>query len=64
MLYGRQLKTQFKSSNMKHAIWYENSFGRNDGSPLYYFNVLKNQMKLDIKHLAPHGETSQFGKFD
>ena len=49
---------------MKHAIYYENSFGRNDGSPLYYFNVLKNQMKLDIKHLAPHGETSQFGKFD
>lgn len=49
---------------MKHAIWYENSYGRNDGSPLYYFNVLKNQMKLDVKHLAPHGETSQFGKFD
>ncbi len=49
---------------MKHAIWYENSFGRNDGSPLYYFNVLKNQLKLDIKHLAPHGDTSQFGKFD
>ena len=49
---------------MKHAIWYENSYGRNDGSPLYYFNVLKNQLKLDIKHLAPHGDTSQFGKFD
>lgn len=49
---------------MKHVIWYENSFGRNDGSPLYYFNVLKNQLKLNIKHLAPHGDTSQFGKFD
>lgn len=49
---------------MKHAIYYENSYGRNDGSPLYYFNVLKNQLKLDIKHLAPHGDTSQFGKFD
>lgn len=49
---------------MKHAIWYENSFGRNDGAPLYYFNVLKNQLKLDVKHLAPHGDTSQFGKFD
>lgn len=49
---------------MKHAIWYENSFGRNDGAPLYYFNVLKNQLKLDVKHLAPHGDTAQFGKFD
>ena len=49
---------------MKHAIWYENSFGRNDGSPLYYFNVLKSQLKVDIKHLAPHGDTSLFGKFD
>ena len=49
---------------MKHAIWYENSFGRNDGSPLYYFNVLKNQLKLDVKHLAPHGDTAQFGKFN
>jgi len=49
---------------MKHAIYYENSFGRNDGSPLYYFNVLKSQFKLDVKHLAPHGDTSQFGKFD
>jgi spore maturation protein CgeB len=48
----------------KHVVYYENSFGRNDGSPLYYFNVLKNQYKLDIKHLAPHGDTAQFGKFD
>lgn len=49
---------------MKHAIYYENSFGRNDGSPLYYFNVLKNELKLNVKHLAPHGDTAQFGKFD
>lgn len=48
----------------RHAIWYENNFGRNDGSPLYYFNVLKSQFKLDVKHLAPHGDTTQFGKFD
>lgn len=48
----------------KHAIWYENRFGRNDGSPLYYYNVLKNQLKLDVTHLAPHGDVSEFGKFD
>jgi glycosyltransferase involved in cell wall biosynthesis len=48
----------------RHAIWYENRFGRNDGAPLYYFNVLKNDLKLDVTHLAPHGDTSQFGKFD
>lgn len=47
----------------RHAIYYENRFGRNDGAPLYYFNVLK-QMGLDVTHLAPHGDTSQFGKFD
>jgi len=49
---------------MKHAIWYENRFGRNDGSPLYYYNVLKNQLKLNVTHLAPHGDVSEFGKFD
>jgi glycosyltransferase involved in cell wall biosynthesis len=50
-------------SNNRHAIYYENSFGRNDGSPLYFMNVLKNKLKLDVTHLAPHGETSNFGKF-
>lgn len=49
---------------MKHAIFYENSFGRNDGAPLYYFNVMKNQLKLDVKHLAPHGDIKEFGDFD
>lgn len=47
----------------RHAIYYENSFGRNDGSPLYFMNVLKNQLKLDVTHLAPHGDTSNFGEF-
>lgn len=49
---------------MKHVIFYENSFGRNDGAPLYYFNVMKNQLKLDVKHLAPHGDIKEFGDFD
>ena len=48
----------------KHAIFYETRFGRNDGSPLFYYNVLKNQLKLDVKHLAPHGDIREFGDFD
>lgn len=46
------------------AIWYSNNYGRNDGAPLYYFNVLKNQLDLDVSHLSPKGDVSQFGKFD
>lgn len=48
----------------KAAIYYSNKFGRNDGAPLYYFNVLKHQLKLDTTHLLPEGDTSNFGKFD
>ncbi len=46
------------------AIYYSTKFGRNDGAPLYYMNVLKNQLKLDTYHLTPEGDTSNFGKFD
>lgn len=46
------------------AIYYSNKFGRNDGAPLYYFNVLKSQFKFDTMHLLPEGDTSKFGKFD
>lgn len=49
---------------MRHCILYHTNFGRNDGSPLYYWNVLKNQLKLDITHLKPEGDISNFGKFD
>lgn len=48
----------------KVAIYYSNKFGRNDGAPVYYFNVLKNQLKLDTFHLIPEGNTSNFGKMD
>lgn len=48
----------------RHSIFYHTSFGRNDGAPLYYFNVMKNQLKLDITHLSPQGDISNFGKFD
>lgn len=49
---------------MKHVIWYHSSFGRNDGAPLYYFNVMKNQLGLDVTHLSPQGDTRLFGKFN
>jgi spore maturation protein CgeB len=48
----------------RHAIYYHTNFGRNDGAPLYYFNVMKNQLGLDVTHLKPEGDTSSFGKFD
>jgi O-antigen biosynthesis protein len=48
----------------KVAIYYSNKFGRNDGSPLYYYNVLKQNKEFDTYHLIPEGDTSNFGKFD
>lgn len=48
----------------KVAIYYSNKFGRNDGAPVYYWNVLLNQLKMDVTHLIPEGDTSNFGKFD
>lgn len=48
----------------KHVIFYHTNFGRNDGAPLYYFNVLKNQLNLNVKHLSPEGDISSFGDFD
>jgi len=50
--------------NNKVAIYYSNKFGRNDGPPLYYWNVLKHQLKLDVKHLLPEGDLARFGKFN
>lgn len=49
---------------MKHCIFYHTRFGRNDGAPLYYYNVMKNQLKLDVTHLSPEGDISNFGKFE
>ena len=48
----------------RHLILYHTSFGRNDGAPLYYYNCLKNQLNINIKHLAPQGDISNFGDFD
>ena len=46
------------------AIYYDNRFGRNDGSPLYFFNVLKQDKDVEVIHLIPEGDISNFGKFD
>lgn len=51
------------SKKPRIAIYYNNQL-RNDGPPLYYFNVLKNQLKLDVTHLLPSGDTRRYGKFD
>ena len=52
---------------MRHAIYYEDvrRIGRNDGAPLYVWNVLKNQMGLDVTHLIPDERRLEgYGKFD
>jgi glycosyltransferase involved in cell wall biosynthesis len=46
------------------AIYYSNKFGRNDGSPLYYFNVLQHMPEFETLHLLPEGDTRRYGKFD
>ena len=46
------------------AIYYHTNFGRNDGAPLYYLHNLKKIKGLEVVHLKPVGDTSNFGKFD
>lgn len=49
---------------MRIVIYYDNRFGRNDGPPLYYFNIMK-KMGLEVYHLIPHGDTlKDCGPFD
>ena len=43
---------------------YDSRLGRNDGAPLYYFNVLKNLPGIEATHLIPDGDISKFGKAD
>ena len=48
-----------KDKIIRHAIYYDNRFGRNDGPPLYYFNVMKNKLKWQTFHLIPKGDTAK-----
>jgi glycosyltransferase involved in cell wall biosynthesis len=42
---------------LKHAIYYDNRFGRNDGPPLYYWNCLRQNPDWKVFHLIPTGDT-------
>jgi O-antigen biosynthesis protein len=45
------------NEEIRIAIYYDSRLGRNDGAPLYYMNVLRNQLKYKVFHLIPHGDT-------
>lgn len=52
---------------MRIACYYDDHrrVGRNDGGPLYVWNVLKNQLGHDVEHLIPDARRLQgFGRFD
>lgn len=50
---------------MRIATYYDNlCSGRNDGNPLYTLFALKNLPDVEVVHLLPRGEISDFGKFD
>lgn len=51
---------------MRICTYYENRLGRNDGAPVYFWNVLKNQMGHDVTHLTSEdtGDLENFGRFD
>jgi O-antigen biosynthesis protein len=46
------------------CILYHTSFGRNDGPPLFWMHNLKQREDLEVMHLVPDGDISEFGKFD
>ena len=49
---------------MKVAIYYENRLGRNDGAPLYFWNMMKKQGH-DVTHFSSVSEPDRnCGKFD
>jgi len=54
------------SMSKRVAIYYDSiSSGRNDGAPVFSWNVLKTQMPgVDVTHLVPYGDVSDFGRFD
>jgi hypothetical protein len=50
---------------MKIATYFENRLGRNDGSPIYYLNALRN-LGHEVRHFISDFEPkeSEWGKFD
>lgn len=53
--------------SLRCAVYYDDirRIGRNDGAPMYVWNVLKNQMGHDAHHLIPSAEWLKgWGKFD
>lgn len=48
----------------KVAILYSVNYGRNDGSPLYYFNALQRMENIEVTHLTPDKTADNFGPFD
>jgi spore maturation protein CgeB len=54
-------------ANKRVAIYYENGLGRNDGFPLYAYNLLKDKSlypTIDAVHLLPDGRYKGFEKMD
>ena len=50
---------------MRQVVFYHSCFGRNDGSPLYYFEALKRRFGQDmVIHLQPDETAYKFGNFD
>lgn len=46
------------------ACLYSVSYGRNDGSPLFYTEALKRRGDFDVVHLSPDETAEDFGNFD
>ena len=50
---------------MRVCILYDNEYsGRNDGNPLYIWNVFRSIKGCEAVHLKPFGDMSLYGKFD
>ena len=48
----------------KACIFYSVGFGRNDGAPLYYTNVLSKMKDIEFTHLTPDESATKYGDFD
>lgn len=46
------------------VILYHTCFGRNDGPPLFWLYNLKQRKDIEVTHLVPQGDISEYGPFD